>query len=297
MKIAITGSTGLIGTALSSALSASGHDLVRLVRREPSGPSEARWDIEAGTIDEAPLQDVDAIVHLAGENIGQRWSDGVRQRVLDSRVNGTRLIAETAARLPSKPVLLCASGAGFYGNRGDEEVDESAARGDGFLSDVVDQWEAAADPARAAGVRTVHLRQGIVLARQGGALQRLLLPFKLGVGGKVGSGKQWWSWVSLDDTIAAYLFALEHPLEGAVNVTAPEATTNLGFTKALGRALHRPTILPLPAFAVKAAFGQMGKEMLLEGQRVAPTKIVKAGFAFNQPDIDSGLASALGTAS
>jgi len=293
MKIAITGSTGLIGTALSAALSASGHDLVRLVRREPSGPGEARWDIEAGTIDTDTLQDVDAIVHLAGENIGQRWSDGVKQRVRDSRVNGTRLIAETAARLPNKPVLLCASGAGFYGNRDDDEVDESAARGDGFLSDVVDQWEAAADPARAADVRTVHLRQGIVLARQGGALQRLLLPFKLGVGGKVGSGKQWWSWVSLDDTVAAYLFALEHPLEGAVNVTAPGATTNLEFTKALGRALHRPTILPLPAFAVKAAFGQMGKEMLLEGQRVAPTKIVKAGFAFNLPDIDSGLASAL----
>lgn len=293
MKIAVTGSTGLVGTALSSVLSASGHDLVRLVRREPTGTGEARWDIEAGTIDTDALQDVGAIIHLAGENIGQRWSDGVKQRVLDSRLNGTRLIAETAAHLPGKPVLLCASATGFYGNRADEEVDESAARGHGFLSDVVAQWEAAADPARAAGVRTVHLRQGIVLARQGGALQRMLLPFRLGVGGKVGSGTQWWSWVSLDDTVAAYLFALEHPLEGPVNVTAPGATTNLEFTKALGRALHRPTILPLPAFAVKAAFGQMGQEMLLEGQRVASTKIVKAGFGFNQPDIDSGLASAL----
>ncbi|WP_411278106.1 TIGR01777 family oxidoreductase [Gaiella sp.] len=293
MKIAMTGSTGLVGTALSSTLSASGHDLVRLVRREPTGPEEAQWDIEAGTIDAEALEDIDAIIHLAGENIGQRWTDAVRKRVLDSRVNGTRLIAETAARLPRNPALLCASATGFYGNRANDEVDESSARGDGFLSDVVDQWEAAADPARAAGIRTVHLRQGIVLARQGGALQRLLLPFKLGVGGKVGSGKQWWSWVSLDDTVAAYLFALEHPLEGAVNVTAPGATTNLEFTKALGRALHRPTVLPLPAFAVKAAFGQMGREMLLEGQRVAPTKIVTAGFAFNQPDIDSGLASAL----
>ena len=295
MRIAITGSTGLVGTALSSALSASGHDLVRLVRREPTAPGEARWDIDAGTIDADALQNVGAIIHLAGENIGQRWSDGVKQRVLNSRVNGTKLIAETAARLPTKPVLVCASATGFYGNRGDEEVDESAARGEGFLSDVVEQWEGAADPARAAGVRTVHLRQGIVLSRQGGALQRLLLPFKLGAGGKVGSGKQWWSWVSLDDTITAYLFALEHPLEGAVNVTAPGATTNLEFTRALGRALHRPTILPLPAFAVKAAFGQMGKEMLLEGQRVVPTKIEKAGFVFGHPDIDSGLASALAT--
>ena len=246
MKIAITGSTGLIGTALSSALAASGHDLVRLVRPAPTGTGEAQWDIAAGTINEEPLQNVGAIIHLAGENIGQRWSDGVKQRVLDSRVDGTRLIAETAARLPGKPVLLCASAIGFYGNRGDDEVDESSARGEGFLADVVEKWEAAADPARAAGLRTVHLRQGIVLARQGGALQRLLLPFRLGAGGRVGSGKQWWSWVSLDDTVAAYRFALEHPLEGAVNVTAPGATTNLGFTKALGRALHRPTILPLP---------------------------------------------------
>lgn len=293
MKIAITGSTGLVGSALSSALITAGHDVVRLVRRSPAGADEVRWDIEAGTIDEGALEDVGAIVHLAGESIGQRWSAGVKQRVLGSRVDGTRLIAEAAASLPGNPVLVCASATGFYGDRGDEEVDESAARGDGFLADVVEQWEAAADPARAAGVRTVHLRQGIVLSRGGGALQRLLLPFKLGAGGKIGSGRQWWSWASLDDTVAAYLFALEHPLEGAVNVSAPGATTNLDFTKALGRALHRPTILPLPAFAVKALFGQMGKEMLLEGQRVVPTKIVGAGFAFNQPDIDSGLASAL----
>ena len=213
--------------------------------------------------------------------------------MLDSRVDGTRLIAETAARLPGKPVLLCASAIGFYGNRGDDEVDESSARGEGFLADVVEKWEAAADPARAAGLRTVHLRQGIVLARNGGALQRLLLPFKLGAGGKVGSGQQWWSWVSLADTVAAYRFALENPVEGAVNVTAPGSTTNLGFTKALGRALHRPTVIPLPSFAVKAAFGQMGQEMLLEGQRVTPKRIVEAGFTFSHPDLDSGLASAL----
>lgn len=293
MKIAVTGSSGLVGAALSSALIASGHDLVRLVRREPTGADEVRWDILAGTIDEEPLQDVDAIIHLAGENIGQRWSDDVRQRVLSSRVDGTRLIAETAARLRGKPVLLCASATGFYGNRGDEEVDERAPRGDGFLSEVVDRWEAAAEPARAAGLRTVHLRQGIVLARHGGALKRMLIPFRLGAGGKVGSGRQWWSWVSLDDTVAAYLFALERPIEGAVNVTAPGATTNLEFTKALGRALHRPTILPLPKLAVRAAFGQMGQEMLLEGQRVSPAKLTHAGFVFGQPDIEAALATAL----
>ncbi len=296
MKIAITGSTGLVGTALSSSLASLGHELVRLVRHAPSGPGEAQWDIVAGTIDAGALQDVGAIVHLAGENIGQRWSDTVRERVLDSRVTGTRLIAETAAELPSRPVLVCASATGFYGNRGDEEVDEDSKRGDGFLADVVDEWEQAAEPARAAGLRTVHLRQGIILAKRGGALQRMLLPFRLGVGGKVGSGAQWWSWVSLDDAVAAYRFVLEQPLAGAVNVTAPHAVTNLEFTKALGRALHRPTIFPVPAFAVKGAFGQMGEEMLLGGQRVTPARLQGAGFTFGQPDIDSGLRHALAAA-
>jgi hypothetical protein len=293
MKLAVTGSSGLIGTALTPALTAAGHELVHLVRRDASAPDEANWDIAAQTIDEAALQDVDAIVHLAGENIGQRWSSAVRRRVLDSRIEGTRLIAETAARLPNRPILLCASATGFYGSRGDETVDESSARGAGFLADVVEAWEGAADPARAAGLRTVHLRQGIVLAKQGGALQRMLLPFKLGGGGRIGSGRQWWSWVSLDDAVAAYLFALEQPLDGPVNVTAPGTVTNTEFVKALGRALHRPTILPLPGFAVRGAFGQMGEEMLLEGQRVAPTKLEAAGFTFGQPDIDSGLAHAL----
>jgi uncharacterized protein (TIGR01777 family) len=172
-------------------------------------------------------------------------------------------------------------------------VDETSGRGTGFLADVVEAWEAAADPARAAGLRTVHLRQGIVLSRQGGALQRLLLPFQLGVGGRVGSGRQWWSWVTLHDAVAAYLFALEQPLEGPVNVTAPGSVTNLEFVKALGRALHRPTIFPLPSFAVKAAFGRMGEEMLLQGQRVAPARLEAGWFTFSQPDIDSGLAHAL----
>ena len=293
MRIALTGSTGLIGTALASALGSAGHELVRLVRRAPVGPGEARWDIDSQTIDEAALEDVGAIVHLAGENIGQRWSDDVRQRVRDSRVDGTRLIAETAARLPRRPVLLCASAVGFYGSRGDGVVDESSPRGTGFLADVVEAWEAAAEPARTAGLRTVHLRHGIVLAKQGGALQRMLLPFKLGAGGRVGSGRQWWAWVSLDDVVASYLVALEQPLEGPVNVTAPGAVTNSEFVKALGRSLHRPTIFPAPSFAIKAAFGEMGQVMLLEGLRVAPKRLEAAGFTFGQPDIDSALAHAL----
>lgn len=293
MKIALTGSSGLIGTALAPALTTAGHDVVHLVRRGPAGPGRALWDIDGGAIDEEALQDVEAIVHLAGENIGQRWSDAVKQRVRDSRVNGTRLIAETAVRLPRRPVLLCASAVGFYGSRGDGVADESSPRGTGFLADVVEAWEAAAEPARAAGLRTVHLRHGIVLSKQGGALQRMLLPFKLGAGGRVGSGRQWWSWVSLDDVVAAYLFALEQPLEGPVNVTAPGAVTNSEFVKALGRALHRPTIFPVPAFAVKAAFGEMGQVMLLEGRPVAPKRLEAAGFTFGEPEIDAGLARAL----
>ena len=293
MRIALTGSSGLIGTALAEALDDAGHDLVRLVRGDAAGLDEAHWDIERGSIDAAALQGVGAIVHLAGENIGQRWTDETRKAVLDSRVDGTRLVAETAAALPGRPVLLCASATGFYGDRGDEIVDESSVPGQGFLAEVVEAWEAAAEPARAAGLRTVHLRQGIVLSKHGGALERLLTPFKLGTGGRVGDGRQWWSWVSLADAVSAYLFALEQPLEGPVNVTAPGTVTNRDFTKALGRALHRPTIFPLPAAAVKVAFGQMGEEMLLAGQRVAPTRLEAAGFTFANPDIDSGIAAAL----
>jgi uncharacterized protein (TIGR01777 family) len=293
MRVAVTGSAGLVGTALRKALADAGHEVVRLVRSDTTAPDAVRWDIDRGTIDDAALGDVAAIVHLAGENIGQRWTDETRRKVLVSRVDGTRLIAETAASLPAKPIVLCASATGFYGDRGDDIVDETAAPGSGFLAEVVEAWEAAAEPARAAGLRTVHLRQGIVLSRHGGALERLITPFKLGAGGRVGDGRQWWSWVSLDDTVAAYLFALEQPLEGPVNVTAPLAVTNREFAKALGRALHRPAIFPAPAAAIKAAFGQMGEEMLLAGQRVAPRKLEAAGFTFAQPDIHSGLASAL----
>jgi len=293
VRIAITGASGLIGTALSAALEEAGHDVLHVVRHTPTGPAELHWDVDAGTIDAGALEGVEAVVHLAGENIGQRWSDDVRRDVLDSRVDGTRLIAETAAGLASRPVLVCASATGFYGDRGDEIVDEDSVPGTGFLADVVEAWEAAAQPARAAGLRTVHLRQGIVLSKDGGALARMLRPFRLGTGGRVGSGRQWWSWVSLDDAVAAYLFALEQPLAGPVNVVAPGAVTNQEFVKALGRALHRPAILPLPATAVKAAFGQMGEEMLLEGQRVVPKRLEAAGFTFGQPDIESGLASAL----
>jgi uncharacterized protein (TIGR01777 family) len=233
-------------------------------------------------------------VHLAGETIGQRWTSATKQRVLESRVEGTRVIAEAVAALDPAPVLLCASAIGYYGNRGDEIVTESSPRGSGFLADVVEAWEQAARPARDAGARVAHLRQGIVLSRDGGALQRLLTPFKLGVGGRVGSGRQWWSWVGLDDVVGAYRFALETELEGPVNVTSPNPATNAEFVKAVGRALGRPAVLPLPSFAVSAAFGQMGREMLLEGQRVLPERLTQAGFTFAHPALDEALAAALG---
>jgi hypothetical protein len=294
MKIALTGASGLIGSALAPALRGAGHDVIVLVRRDPARAGEIRWDPEAGSIDAAALEGVDAIIHLAGENIGKRWSGKVKRRVLDSRVNGTRLLAKTAAHLERRPsVFVCASATGFYGNRGDEVLTEAAPRGTGFLADVVEAWEAAAEPARAAGIRTVHLRQGIVLSRRGGALHKLLTPFKLGVGGRVGSGRQWWSWVGLDDVVAAYLFALDHPLAGPVNLTAPGTVTNRDFTKAVGRALHRPTVFPLPTPVVKAMFGEMGEEMLLGGQRTEPAALTSAGFTFARPDLDSGLAGAL----
>jgi len=293
MRVAVTGTSGLVGTALCAALEDAGHDVVRLVRRDPTGEREARWDIGARTVDDGALQDVGAIVNLAGENIGQRWTATVKRRAWESRVDGTRLLAETAARLPGRPVLLCASAVGYYGFDVDEPVDESGPRGSGFLAELVEAWEAAADPAREAGLRTVHLRQGIILSRHAGALQRMLLPFRLGAGGRIGNGRQWWSWVTLADVASAYLFVLGHELDGAVNLTAPGAVTNEEFTKELGAALHRPTILPAPAVALKAVFGEMAEETILGGQRVVPAKLESAGFTFAHPDLRTGLEATL----
>ena len=294
MKVAVTGASGLIGSALVPALREAGHDLVTLVRRPAATAAEVVWDPEAGTIDEAGLAGVDAIVHLAGLNLGTRWTPAKKQAILDSRVNGTRLIAETAARLSPRPsALVCASAIGLYGERGDEILTESAPRGDGFLADVVAAWESAADPARESGIRVVSLRQGLVLTRSGGALGRLLLPFRLGLGGPVGSGRQWWSWVALDDVVLAYVHILERPLAGALNVTAPEPVRNRDFVKALGRALHRPALAPFPAFAVKGLLGEMGEELLLTSQRVLPAGLTADGFAFGRPSLDTALASLL----
>lgn len=293
MRIAVSGASGLIGSALVPALEAEGHEVLRLVRREPRGSTEVGWDPDGGTIDAAGLAEVAAIVHLASENVGQRWSKKRREEILHSRVKSTRLLAETVASLSPQPALVSASAIGFYGVLGDEIVDESSPRGRGFLAGVAQAWEEAAEPARAAGARVAHLRCGLVLSRRGGALARLLTPFKLGAGGRVGDGRQWWSWVTLSDTVAAYRYAVESDLSGPVNVVAPGAVRNGEFVKALGRALHRPAVIPLPAFAVRSAFGQMGEEMLLGGQHVTPTVLEEHGFGFAQPTLDEALAHEL----
>jgi uncharacterized protein len=291
MRIVVGGASGFIGSALVPALQADGHEVGRLVRREPESSDEIRWDPSAGSLDPARLEGADAIVNLSGESIGRRWTEARKREILESRVSATSLLARTAAALERRPsVLLCASAVGGYGSRGDEILTEASELGTGFLPDVVRAWEAAADPARDAGIRVVNFRQGIVLSD---LLPRLLLPFKLGLGGRVGSGKQWWSWVALPDLLAGYRHALATDLSGAVNLTAPNPMTNSQFTKALGKALKRPTILPLPAFAARAAFGEMGQEVLLEGQRVLPARLLDAGFDFSGPTIEAGLAQAL----
>ena len=293
MRVAVTGASGLIGSALLPVLRGAGHDVVSLVRGEPAA-GEAGWDPAAGTIDVAGLQGIDAIVHLAGENIGQRWTETSRKRILDSRVQGTRLVAETAAALDPQPALLVASAIGFYGQQGDQELTEDSTRGEGFLGDVVSAWESSAEPAREAGVRVVNFRQGLVLSKDGGALGRMLLPFRVGVGGRIGSGRQWWSWIAIDDVAAAYRFALEHPLDGIYNLAAPGVVMNADFVDKLGNVLSRPTIFPLPGVAVRLAFGEMGEEMLLGGQRVVSEKLRGEGFDFAYPELEGALGHVLG---
>ena len=267
--------------------------MTRLVRREETAADEIRWDPAAGDLDASRLHGVDAIVNLSGENIGQRWTDSKKREILESRTSATSLLARTAATLEPRPaVFVCAGGIGIYGDRGDEIVTEESALGTGFEADVGRAWEAAAEPAREAGIRVVNFRQGLVVAKEDGALRRMLLPFKLGLGGRVGSGRQWWTWVALDDLKAAYAFVLESDLAGAVNLCAPNPVTSEQFTDALGKALRRPTILPAPAFAIRTLFGEMS-EVLLHGRRALPARLLDAGFEFSLPTIDVGLARAL----
>jgi uncharacterized protein len=294
MRIVVGGASGLIGSALVPHLREGGHEVVRLVRRAPTAPDEVRWDPAAGLLDALQLGVVDAIVNLTGEDIGQRWTEQRKREILESRVQATSLLARTAATLDPRPAaLVSASAIGVYSDRGDEILTEDSAAGSGFLPDVVQAWEAAADPAREAGLRVVTLRQSPALSKHGGALERMLLPFKLGVGGRIGSGEQWFSWIALDDLTSVYAHVLASDVDGVLNATAPNPVTNEQFTKALGKALRRPTVLPVPGVAIRALFGEMGQRMLLEGQRVLPARLLDSGFVFSAPTIASGLERAL----
>ena len=297
MIIAITGSSGLVGGALIHALEADGHLIRAVVRRAPrAGSDEIRWDPDNGTIDAAEFAGVDAVVHLAGENIaGHRWTKSFKDKILASRVRSTKLLCDTLSNLASKPaVLVSASAIGYYGDRGSELVDESATCGHGFLAEVCQQWEAATTVARDADIRVVNLRIGFVLSKDGGGLAKMLTPFRLGVGGVIGSGNQYISWIALDDLVRVIQFALSAAaLVGPVNATAPNAVTNREFTKTLGSVLHRPTIFPMPAFAAKLAFGEMADEMLLGSIRVEPRALSNARFEFHYPQLDAALCRAL----
>ncbi len=291
MKIAVSGSSGMVGAALVPALDQSGHHVVRLVRANPSD-GEIRWNPSDGTVDSAALDGVEAVVHLAGENIAEkRWNETQKKRIRDSRVDGTRLIATTLAGMQQKPqVLVCASAIGFYGDRGSVQLDENSEAGTGFLAEVCQGWEAACQPARDAGIRVVNLRIGVILSTKGGALAKMLTPFKLGVGGRVGSGQQYWSWVSLDDVVGSILHVLNNvAISGPVNAVAPDVVTNAEFTQVLGRVLGRPTIMPLPAFAARLALGEMADELLLASTRVKPTRLQQSDYHFKHSDLESAL--------
>jgi hypothetical protein len=294
MRLLVTGASGLIGSALGRR-AGEAHEIVRLTRSEPGEARAFRWDPAAGEIDAAALDGVDAIVHLAGESVAGRWTESKKRRIRDSRVLGTRLIAETAAaRDPGPSTMVCASAIGYYGDRGDQPVDESSPPGKGFLAGVVQEWERAADPARAAGIRVVHMRFGIVQSAQGGALRAQLPLFRLGLGGRVGGGRQYVSWVAIDDVVSAIEHALgSERLEGPANVTAPEPVTNADYARTLGRVLHRPAVLPGPAPAVRLALGEFAGE-ILTGQRVLSRRLLEEGFEFRYPELEGALRHVLG---
>ncbi|MFI5310730.1 MAG: TIGR01777 family oxidoreductase [Gemmatimonadales bacterium] len=282
-RVAVTGASGLVGSALVPALRRDGCEVMAVARPR-------------GVLDTAALEGADAVVHLAGAPIGRRWMAARKREILDSRVSGTQRVAEAIARArPTPRSLICASAVGYYGNRGDEWLDEDSVPGTDFLAEVTAAWERAAEPARAAGVRVVHLRLGIVLSPGGGALPRMLTPFSLGVGGRLGNGRQWMSWIALSDLLSVFRFALaSDELSGAVNAVAPEPVTNAEFARTLARVLRRPAIFPVPAVVLRAIFGEMAGATILASQRARPARLERAGFRFAQPRLESALRHELG---
>jgi len=293
MKIIVSGASGLIGTALAKDWIAGGHEVVRLVRKTAPGMAGiACWNPGAGELDPCILDNADVVVHLSGENIAQgRWTAARKARILDSRIKSTECVVQALLRAPNPPkALLCASAIGYYGHRGEELLTETSGPGTGFLAEVCQAWEAATRPASDRGIRVVNLRFGMVLSGEGGALRAMLPAFKLGIGGVIGSGRQYMSWIAMDDLIGAIRFLLgDESLSGPVNMVSPHPVTNTEFTKTLGRLLHRPAIIPVPAFAVRLALGEMADALLLASQRVEPARLLDAGFSFQYPGLEAAL--------
>jgi uncharacterized protein len=300
VRIAVAGSSGFVGSALAPALVAGGHSVVRIVHggRAEAARGDIAWDPTRGVLDAAALDGVDAVINLAGEAVDERWTADRKRRIRSSRIDSTSLLARTIAGLARRPsVFLSASAIGFYGDRGSESLDESSPPGKGFLPEVAEAWEAAAGPAAAAGIRTVHPRFGVILSPRGGALAKMLPPFKMGAGGKIASGTQYMSWIALDDVVAALQFALVTPaLSGPANFTAPTPVTNAEFTHILGHALHRPTVATIPPLVLKLAFGEMAEQVLIAGQRVFPRALERAGYVFRHSTLDDALRFELGRA-
>ena len=295
MRVLISGSSGLIGSSLVPALEGAGHSVIRLVRRNPAA-NEIRWDLsKSPPAKGGSFEGFDAVVHLAGESIAGRWTAAKKARIRDSRVQGTRALAAALAQTKRPPrVMVCASAIGIYGDRSEEALREESAPGSDFLADVARQWEAATEPASRAGIRVVSLRFGVVLSARGGALARMLPPFRMGVGGRIGSGRQWMSWIALDDVVGVIQHALAtDAVHGPVNAVAPTPVTNAEFTRTLGKVLHRPTVFPLPAFIVRLAFGEMGEALLLGSQRVDCGKLLASGYRFRHSELKPALEALL----
>lgn len=298
MKILISGASGLVGTHLIPTLKAKGHEVFRLVRKTPQSADEIQWDAGKGfsESERVRLENFQSVVHLAGDNVAsENWSEEKKRKIRDSRVIGTKVLVDALKTLQSPPqILVSASATGFYGDRKDEILNEDSAKGVGFLSEVCAAWEAESIKAEQFGARVVMPRIGIVLTKDGGALEKMLTPFKFGVGGRIGSGRQWMSWIALEDLIRIIHFALENEsLHGAVNAVAPNPVTNEEFTRIFGKVLHRPTILPVPEFAVKLMFGEMGETLLLEGARVLPKRLTENGFEFEFANLEAAMKKAL----
>src|ERR1022692_4109679 len=293
-RILVSGCSGLIGSALLPSLKASGYEVVCLIRGAASGKGQITWDPARALAPES-ASGFDAVIHLAGESIVGRWTEAKKHRILESRVQGTRHLAEALAAAPQRPqLLISASAIGYYGDRGEEVLREDSSSGEGFLPEVCREWEAAAELAAKAGIRTAQMRFGLVLSASGGALQKMLLPFRMGVGGNMGNGRQWWSWVDIDDLIGAIQHVINtDSLRGPVNVVAPTPVRNAEFTNTLASVISRPAILPMPAFAARLVFGQMGDELLLASQRVEPAKLMASGYVFRKPDLRHALSAIL----